>query len=80
MLHKGMMRNSHMAHVLKVAQRRSNLIKGILLLLRLFLDLLTILICSFGQDIQERTTQAKRLLHFASGTRSMVHTRPLNFG
>ena len=40
-----------MAHVLEIAQRRSNLIKGVLLLLCLFLDLLTILICRCSHDM-----------------------------
>ena len=35
-----------MAHVLEIAQRRSDLVEGVLLLLCLFLNLLPILICS----------------------------------
>ena len=46
----------HMAHVLEIAQRRSDLVEGILLLLCLFLNLLTILICTCSLSV--RRTQS----------------------
>ncbi len=41
-----------MAHVLEIAQRRSNLVEGVLLLLRLILNFLTILICRCSLSVK----------------------------
>lgn len=59
MLCKGVKREvvPYAAHVLQIAQRRSNLIKGVLLHLRFFLDLLAILICRCSHSV--RAARAK---------------------
>ena len=48
---------SHMAHVLQIAQRRSDLVKGVLLLLCLFLNLLTVFICRCSYSVRAEQTR-----------------------
>ena len=56
-----------MAHVLEIAQRRSNLVKGVLLLLCLFLNLLTILICKITFSLKGKPPSSESAAQYAKG-------------